>query len=336
MGGDINLVTGGAGFLGRHLVRLLSERGEAVRVLDLTAPEPPPAGVEWVRGDILDRDALDRAFAGVGRVYHLAANPNLWAVDKQVFERVNHEGTRRVLEAAVRAGVERLVHTSTESILAGGRRPGDPPMDGARLPELARMPGPYCRSKYLAERAALDAARAGLPVVVVSPTCPVGPGDVNLTPPSRMLLDFFNRRIPAYLDCGLNLVDVRDAAQGHVLAAERGRVGERYVLGGENLMLSELLGLLAEISAKRMPALRIPYSLALAVAWVSEWLADHVTHRPPRAPLTGVRLAAAPLFFDSTKALEELGWTRRPLRRSLAEALAWFERQGLVNNGART
>lgn len=331
MNGDrICAVTGGSGFIGHHLVHLLLEQGYRVRVLDLLHRQTLDPRAHFIEGSILDRHKLDEAFAGAHYVFHLAADPNLWAVDPEHFETVNHQGTRRVLEAAGRAGAERIVHTSTESILKGCRRGGAGAIDEAAERALDDMPGPYCRSKFLAEEAALDAARRGLPVVVVNPTLPVGPGDMRLTPPSRMILDFINGKNPAYLDFEMNMIDVRDAALGHYLAARRGGVGERYILGGENLVMAQVLLILREITGLDMPDARIPYWLALAVAHVSEFIADHVTRRAPRASVTGVRIAGGRMLFDCSKARDDLGLAPRPARLAIADAVAWFAQRGYL------
>jgi dihydroflavonol-4-reductase len=337
----LSLVTGGNGFIGRHLVQILCARGERVRVFDLRLPGQGchlyGEAVEFVQGDIADAAAVASAMAGADRVYHLAANPNLWAPRKNDFARVNHQGTLNVLAAAARLRPQRIVYTSTESILAGLRgRSGGGLIDESAAPREEDLPGPYCRSKDLAERAALDAAAQGLPVVVVNPTLPVGPGDDLVTPPTRMLLDFLNGRAPAYLDAEINMIDVRDAALGHLLAAERGRPGRRYILGGKNLTMSTLLGLLEQISGRPMPRRRIPYWLAYGYAAVDEFLADTVTRRPPRAPLAGVKLVRYPMRFDNSRALAELGLDPRPLRESLAEAVAWLRSQGLLESAAET
>ncbi len=334
----LNLVTGGGGFIGRHLVRVLVERGEAVRVLDIGGAEGLPAAVEIMRGSILDAGTLDRTLDGVDRLYHLAANPNLWNRDPQVFARINHEGTRQVLAAAARAGVARVVYTSTESILKScrvstrdSRRAGL--VDESVSLDLADMPGAYCRSKFLAEQEALAAAGTGLPVVIVNPTMPIGPGDRHLTPPSRMLLGFLNGSIPAYLDCAFNVVDVRDVALGHVLAADRGRTGERYILGGENFRVAALRALLAEASGLAMPRRRVPYGVAVAIA-AAEAAVAALTGRPPTAPLAGVRLARTPSLFDCSKAVAQLGLPQRPLRVSLGDAVLDFAARGLLRRPA--
>jgi hopanoid-associated sugar epimerase len=325
----LSLVTGGGGFVGRHLVHLLRERGERVRVLDLAGAPGLPPDVEIVTGSILDAGKLRQAMTGAGRVYHLAANPNLWARDPETFMETNYRGTQAVLAAAAAANPERIVHTSTESILKSYRRPIPDTLDETVSWTVDDMPGPYCRSKFLAEQAAMAAARDGMPVVIVNPTLPIGPGDTHLTPPTRMLLDFLSGKAPAYLDCVFNLVDVRTVALGHILAADKGRIGERYILGGWNIAVPDLLQLLRKLSGRRMPRLRIPYWLAWTTAAVSESV-SYVTKRPPIAPLTGVRLARTPMRFDSSKAVRELGLPVTPLEASLADALAWFVEQRLL------
>jgi len=333
-----SLVTGGLGFVGEHLVRSLIERGETVRVLDIDDREPEDLDAEIVRGSICDPDTVRGALKGIDRLYHLAANPNLWAQDKTIFEKVNHRGTRTVLEQAAHFDLERIVHTSTESILIGHRAPGGDRgaiADGSELPPLEKMPGPYCRSKHLAEQEALAAAERGQSVVIVSPTMPIGPGDHNLTPPTKMILGFVNGKIPAYLNCGMNLVDVRDVAKGHLLAAERGRIGERYVLGGENLTLKEVLEVIRDLSGVHVPRAQVPYWLALGFSLVSEFVADYITHRAPTAPKTGVILAGSPMFFDCSKAVTELGYEQTPIRKSIADAILWLIETGHVNPGVR-
>lgn len=328
----LNLVTGGCGFIGRHLVDQLVARGERVRVLDLRPLDPMPAGTEQIVGSITAPAIAARAAEGCERVFHLAANPNLWARDPSSFELVNHQGTRRILNAARLAGVQRFVYTSTESILKSYRVPKQPARavidESVRL-TLDDMPGPYCRSKFLAEEAAREAAATGLPVVIVNPTMPVGPGDQLLTPPSKMILGFLNGRTPAYLECEFNLVDARDVAAGQILAADKGRVGERYILGHVNLGLSDLLAELHRLTGLSMPSTRIPYALALASAIVSEGLSAF-TDKPPIAPLTGVRLARTSMAFDCSKARGELGWSCRPLEESLRDAIAWMSGRGLL------
>ncbi|CAE6517301.1 conserved hypothetical protein [Nitrosomonas nitrosa] len=323
-----SLVTGGGGFIGLHLVRQLLERGEIVKVLE-TADISLPSEVEVIRGSVNDAKTVRHALKGVQRCYHLAANPDLWARDKRVFQQINYEGTCTVLSEAARADLEVIVYTSTESILTS-KHQNNRPIDSSVIRKLSEMPGPYCRSKFLAEQAAFKAARDGLPVVIVSPTLPIGPGDRRITPPTQMILNFLNHKIPAYLDCRFNMVDVRDVAHGHILAAERGRPGERYILGNENLTLGEFLLLIEEITGLAMPKLRIPHWIAMMVGACSEFVADYITHKPPKAPLTGVRLAKRSMFFESDKAINELGFRQSPLRQALTDQIAWLVEEGHV------
>lgn len=333
----LSLVTGGCGFMGRHLVSLLSARGDRVRILDLrdwpaSSTMPLPANVELRLGSIQDKAVLARATAGVDRVFHLAANPNLWAADPNTFHAVNYEGTCRVIEAAAAAKVSRFVYTSTESILKNINAPRA--SQKALIDENVRhsvddVPGPYCRSKFRAEEAAQAAADGGLPLMIVNPTMPIGPGDFLLTPPTKMILGFLNGTTPAYLDCDFNLVDARDAALGHVLAAEQGRVGERYILGHENLSLGHLLAELQRLTGLAMPRRRVPYWLAYISALVSEGIAN-MTKKPPLAPLTGVRLARSSMAFDCRKARTELNWQCRPLEQSLRDTVIDLHQRGLL------
>jgi len=323
-----SLVTGGGGFIGTHLVRLLLERGERVKVLELDGVSVLD-GVEVIRGSVNDPDAVCQAVKGVHRVYHLAAYTDLWARDKSVFQRVNYDGTCVVLYEAARAQVEVVVHTSTESVLTG-KADLDRSDDASIRRRLALMPGPYCRSKLLAEQAAFEAARNGLSVVVVSPTLPIGPGDWRVTPPTRMILNFLNQNIPAYLECNLNLVDVRDVAHGHFLAAQQGCSGERYLLGNENMTLGQLLPIIEDITGLMMPKRKIPYWLALMVGALQEFTANYLTHKPPMAPLTGVRLAGSMPKFDSNKAINELGFKQSPIKQALIEEIAWLVEMGYV------
>jgi dihydroflavonol-4-reductase len=327
----VTLVTGGAGFIGRHLVRQLRHGGEAVRVLDAAPFAEAPAGVEVLQGDVTEPADLASALAGADSVFHLAALPQLWYRHPGEYERVNLGATRRLLEAAETKGVKHIVLVSSLTTLIGRRTPKGPVLlDETASPALEDMLGPYCRSKFLAEQAALEASGRGLPVVIALPTLPVGPGDVRLTPPSRMILDFLNARTPAFLETMLNLIDVEDLAAGLIAARDRGRIGERYILGHENLRLSELLGLLEELSGLTMPKRRVPYALALLAAQVSEFVSDRITGRPPKAPLTGVRLAGHPVKLDASKAMRELGLPQTPIRLALTKALLWFEREGLL------
>ncbi len=328
----LNLVTGGAGFVGQHLVARLVARGEAVRVFDLTCPEGTfPSNVEVIQGSITDAAAVAAAMDGVDCVFHVAANAHLWARDKSVFDRINHHGTRIVLGEARQAGVPRLIHTSSLTVLVGKRMRGTPrTVNEETAPRAKQMLGPYCLSKWRAEHAALAANTEDFAVTAVLPTLPVGPGDKRLTAPTRMILDLVNGKIPAFLDCIHNVIDVRDVAEGHILARDRGLAGARYLLGAENLTMAEFVAALGRITGAPMPKARVPYAVALAAGHVSEWISDHVTRKPPQAPLTGVRLAGRPVRFDCSKAVHELGLAPRPAEEAIRDAVRWLKEEGLV------
>lgn len=322
---DRVLVTGGAGFIGSHLVELLVAAGKCVRVLDTRRPA---GDVEAIIGDIRDRQCVEAAVRGCAEVYHLAAIPHLWVHPRKLFRQVNYLGTVNVLDAAVAAGVRRVVHTSTESILTRSRQAGPIREDQVVPPD--DVIGPYCRSKYLAERYAFALAGRGAPVVVVNPTLPVGPGDLGCSPPTRMMLDFCRGKRREYLDAELNLIDVRDVALGMVRAMERGTPGRRYLLGGENLSIRAVFGLLAELTGLPEPRWKVPFAVALVAACVSEIVADTWTRRAPAATLTGVLLTRRRMHFDASASLAELGVTPRPVRQAVAEAVGWFRQVGWV------
>ena len=318
------LVTGGCGFIGQHLVIALRQRGHQVRVLDLKSGTT--AGVEYLQGDLRDETLATQACQAIDWVFHTAALPSLWLANKADYESVNHQGTRRLLAAARSAAVKRFIHTSTEAIYRAPTELADSALNN----KIEQMPGPYARSKLAAEQTVLAAAREGFDALTVAPTQPLGPGDGSLTPPSRLLLVLLKGRHRAYLEWCMNLVDVRDVALGHVLAAEQGKRGERYLLAGEPLFCSALIAQLKGLTSAQLPQRRVPGWLAQAVAATNTWLADHITRRPPLAPLEGLRIARLGLPFDATKARRELGFTNRPLAVTLADTLADFRARGLV------
>jgi dihydroflavonol-4-reductase len=324
------VVTGGAGFIGSHLVARLAARGERVRVIERPEADTGhlPAEVEVVRADIRNPRAVAEGVRGARRVYHLAANPNLWVRDRAEFDAVNHRGTIHVLDAALEAGAERVLHTSTESILTCARARG-PIAEDVEV-DLSDAVGPYCRSKLRAENEAMARARAGLPVVIANPTMPVGPGDRGLSPPTRLIRDFCRGHLPARMDCTLNLIDVRDVAEGLIRTMERGEPGRRYLLGGENLTLLGLLQVLSELTGAPVPRWRVPYAVGLAFAHLSECWADHVTGRTPKATVTGVRLTRRTMHFDASRSVEALGLQVRPIRQSLADAVSWLQDTGQI------
>jgi dihydroflavonol-4-reductase len=326
----LTVVTGGAGFIGSHLVEQLAARGDRLRVIERpgAAVSHLPAAVEVVFADIRDATAVARALDGARHVYHLAANPNLWVRNRSEFDAVNHQGTRHVLDAALAAGAERILHCSTESILTCARQVG-PIAEDAVVTEADAV-GPYCLSKLRAEQAAMTRAAAGKPVWIANPTMPVGPGDRGLSPPTRLIRDFCRGDLPARIDCTLNLIDVRDVAEGLVRTLERGQPGRRYLLGGANLTLTSLLQELSRLTGIRVPRFSVPYGLALATAHVSEAWADLVSGRPPRASVTGVRLTRRTMHFDASRSLQELGLVPRPVRESLADAVTWLRQAGQI------
>ncbi len=326
----LEIVTGGAGFIGSHLVEHLVGLGRRVRVIERpgASVDHLPGSVEVVFADIRDRARLASALSGGEWVYHLAANPNLWARDRSEFDQVNHQGTVNVLDLALAAGARRVLHTSTESILTTAR--GTRPIGLDARVELSDAVGPYCRSKLLAENYAFSLAERGFPLVVANPTMPVGPGDRGMSPPTRLIRDFCLGQLPATVACTLNLIDVRDAAQGLRLVMERGQPGVRYLLGGENLTLDHLLADLARLTGVSPPRWRVPYPVALLFAWLSEGWADWMTGRPPQATVTGVRLARRIMHFDTGPSLAEIGLVTRPISDSLADSVAWLRATGLI------
>jgi dihydroflavonol-4-reductase len=331
------LVTGGTGFIGLNLVRELVDREDPVRVLMRSTSNPKPlqqalAGrrVEIVTGDLLDPASLDPALAGVRVLYHVAADYRLWAPDPSVLYRVNVDGTRALLRAAEAAGVRRVVYTSSVGTLG---IPGDATPGTETTPvTLDEMVGDYKRSKFLAEREAAAAAARGVPVVVVNPSAPIGPWDWKPTPTGKMLVDYLRGRMFAYLDTGLNLVHVRDVARGHILAAERGRVGERYILGhaAGNLGLREIFERLAPYTGIPAPRWRLPHVAALAIASLLEAVSTD-TRREPLASRTAVRMAAKRMFFDPAKAIRELGLPQTPVEQALRDAVDWFWANGYAS-----
>jgi dihydroflavonol-4-reductase len=303
--------------------------GQRVRVLErpgAVVGHLPPEQVDMVWADIRDRGAVAQAVRGCREVYHLAANPHLWTQRRGEYRQVNYLGAVNVLEAALAAGVHRVLHTSTESILSRACQTG--PIAEDQRVEVREVIGPYCRSKYWAEQHALGLARAGAPVVVVNPTLPVGPGDFGRSPPTQMMLDFCRGKRREYVDAELNLIDVRDVAEGMVRAMRHGRPGRRYLLGHENLSVLGVFAILAKLTGLPLPHRRVPYGLALTVAYVSEWWADVVTHRPPAATVTGVKLTQRLLHFDPSRSLAELGLHPRPVAEALADAVGWFQATG--------
>lgn len=326
------MVTGGAGFIGSHLVEQLVAEGQAVRVLEKPGASTghlPGDHIEIVFADVRDADAVNKAARGCDVVLHLAANPNLWARDPDEFEQVNHQGTRHVLGGARDAGARLTVYVSTESILAPPRQKGSITEDTQT--SLGDMLGPYCRSKWLAEQAACEAAAAGEAVVIVRPSIPVGPGDRLLGPASRMICDFCNGRVKGHLDGDLNFIDVRDIAAGIWAAAQRGEIGRRFLLVNEHWTILDLLRFLSEITGRPVPRWRVPYFVAILFAHAEELICRRVTGKLPMATVTGVQLTRRPFRFDGRQSAADLGLHEmRSCRESIVESVRWCQASGHI------
>ncbi len=317
------LVTGGTGFIGRAVVMELLAAGREVRVLARNPEALADLKVEVARGDLVDPASLASAARGCDRVFHVAADYRLWVPDPEAMYAANVQGTKDLMAAAAEAGVTRVVYTSTVGALGN---PGDGTSGTEETPvTLDDMVGHYKRSKFMAEQVVLEFARQGLPVVLVHPSAPVGPGDSRPTPTGQIIVDYLRGRMPAYLETGLNLVHVRDVAMGHLLAEEKGRLGEKYILGNQNLSLSEIFRMLAEITGIPAPKVRLPYWPILALSYLDEFWATHMSGKPPRMPVAGVKMAKKFMYFDSSKAIQELGLPQTPVRQALGEAVAWFK-----------
>jgi len=330
------LVTGGTGFVGANLVRELLADGHVVRVLARPAGDRRALDgckVEIVEGDLLEIATLRRAVAGARHVYHAAADYRLWAPDPRVLYRANVDGTRHLLQAAAEAGAERIVYTST--VGAVGIPKDGTPGDETTPVSLGDMVGAYKASKFLAERVADEWAARGAPVVIVNPSAPIGPWDVKPTPTGQMIVDFMNGKMVGSVDTGLNVVHVRDVARGHILAAQKGRVGERYILGHRNLSLLEIFRMLSAITGVPAPRFRVPYAVAWMAAAVMEGVA-RLTRRAPAVPLTAVRMARKRMFFSAEKAVRELGLPQTPAETALGDAVTWFSAHGYVRRRATT
>ena len=322
------LVTGATGFVGANVARSLEASGHGVRALVRPGSSTlniRDTGFETVPGDIRDRESVARGLRGCDGVVHCAAAYTFWARDPRVIYEVNVSGTKVVLEEALKAGVPRCVYTSTVSTV-------HIPKDGLGTERVSASPkelvGHYKRSKYQAEREAQGLAERGLPVVVVNPTTPIGPWDVKPTPTGRMVLDFIRGRIPAYVDTGMNLVDVEDVAAGHVLALEKGRPGERYLLGNRNMTLAEVFGVLEGLTGRRAPRLKLPTWIAIAAGYVDQVVEGVVLRREPAIPLEGLKVSRKPMYVDCRKAVETLGIPQSPVEGALEKAVRWFREHG--------
>jgi dihydroflavonol-4-reductase len=326
------LITGASGFVGAAVVRQLLATGHAVRALTRrTSARANLDGLaaEIAEGDLRDPDSLNRAMAGIRVVFHVAADYRLWARRSQDIVQTNVEGTRALMEAALRAGVERIVYTSSVATLKA--RPDGAPSDETLPLDPAAAIGAYKYSKVVAERLVETmVAERSLPAVIVNPSTPIGPRDVRPTPTGRIIVEAAAGRMPAYVDTGLNLVHVDDVATGHLLALEKGRIGERYILGGQDVLLGDMLAEIARQTGRATPKLRLPRRLIFPIAYAAEAVA-YVTDREPFVTTTGLRLAKDRMFFTSAKAERELGYRARPYGEAIADAIAWFRQHGYVS-----
>jgi len=324
-------VTGATGFVGSHVARVLAEQGAELRLLVRSSSNPrniQELKAERVVGDLCDPASLEKAMAGCDVVFHVAADYRLWIRDPDRMYRANVEGTRAILDAARKNRVRRVVYTS--SVATMGFTSNGHPADENSPVSLDNMIGHYKRSKFMAEELAIAAGRGGMDVVVVNPTTPVGEQDIKPTPTGRIVVDFLKKKFPAYVDTGLNLVDVDERARGHVAALEKGTSGERYILGGENLTLKQILDKLAAITGLPSPRVRVPYLMALATGVVDEVVTGRILKREPRATIDAVRMGRKKMFVSSAKAERELGWKTVPVDDALRRAVEWFSANGYV------
>lgn len=329
--GGLVLVTGGSGFVGSSLVRQLLADGFRVRILDLSKPrglEVDGIRLEFVLCDVRNENQVGHAVNGCSAVFHLAADPKLWRKQRSQYHPVNYLGTKIVLDKSLQAGVDVVVHVSTESILT--KKNQLEVIEETQDAGVSDAIGAYCRSKMRAELYALSLGRKGAPVLVVNPTLPVGPGDYGLCPPSRMIVDFCNQGRREYIDGDLNLADVRDIAKGMVLAAQKGEPGRRYILSGHNHTIKEVFEMIARLRNMKAPDRKIPYWVALGFAFASELVADLITGQQPQANVTGVLLTRRIMRFHQDVALRQMGWEVRDLNQSLGEAMNWFHAHGMI------
>jgi dihydroflavonol-4-reductase len=329
MSGEKILVTGAAGFLGSHVTRQLVARGADVRVLLRPSSNNRAIAdlpLEYMTGDLRDPASLDRALAGVQRVFHVAADYRLWSRRSQDIYDSNVGGTKNLLEAAKRAGVEQFIYTSTVATIAVDRPEHPNEFTDAKLEEMV---GHYKRSKWLAEREVLSAAKAGFPAIIAMPTTPVGPWDWKPTPTGKIILDFLNGKMPGYVETGLNFVGVEECAAGHILVAEKGMVGERYLLGSENLTLKAVLDILARTTGLPAPSLKIPHGLALGVAY-AETAFSRLIGREPQIPVEGVKIAQHMMFVDCSRAPRELGFQQGSVVAAFERAVRWYDANGYI------
>jgi dihydroflavonol-4-reductase len=320
------LLTGATGFLGSAVARELLNDGRNLKLLvreNSNTSNIDELDCEVCYGDLRDRESLKSALVGCNTLYHAAAYYSLWSCDKQLIYDINVHGTRNILESALEAGIEKVVYTSTVGCI--GLSEDGSPTDENHPMNIKTLCNDYKFSKYQAEQVALELFGKGLPVVIVNPSTPVGPRDIKPTPTGKIILDFLNRKMPAYIDTGLNLIDVTDCARGHLLAEEKGKPGERYILGNKNMSLKEILLSLEALTGLKAPRVKIPYWVAYATGMACELISNSVTHQPPPVPLAGVKMAKYFMYFDASKAVKELGLPQNPVESALSQAVIWFQ-----------
>jgi len=325
----ISLVTGATGFVGANVARLLLEKGRKVRVLVRATSDRGNIAnldVEIATGDLRDKNTVDAAVKGCDEVYHVAAEYSFWSQNPQEMYNSNIQGTKNILDACLKHHPSKVVYTSTVGAI--GLKDQPRPCNETTLMDPGQLTSHYKRSKFEAERAALGYVSKGVPLVIVNPSAPIGPWDRKPTPTGKMIVDFVQGTMPAYVDTGLNFVHVRDVATGHLLAAEKGSVGERYILGNRNLSLAEFLKLVAKYTGKPSPKIRIPYAVAWAAGFVSTKFSDWVTHRPPAIPLESVKMSKRYMYFDCAKAVRELNLPQTPVENAVKDAVDWFAGHG--------
>ncbi len=329
------LVTGATGFIGFHVAKFLAERGVSVMALVRKGNDTATLttlGIEPVSGDLRDYDSVRKAMKGCDHVYHLAADYRLWVPDPDTMYEINVSGTKNIMLAAKQLGLQKIVYTSSVGTLATSSN-GTPSNEGSST-DIKEMVGHYKRSKFMAEREVRKFIEEGLPVVIVHPSTPIGSMDRKPTPTGKMIVDFLNGRIPAYLDTGLNFVDVEDVAVGHWFAALRGRTGQGYILGNKNITLREFFEALARLTGRQAPKIRLPYFPVLLAAYADEAI-SRITQKHPKIPLTGVKMARKYMFFDCSKAVKELNLPQSPVEKAMQKAIDWFTENGYVKTGRK-
>ena len=325
------LVTGSTGFLGSAVLRELLDDGREVKVLirkGANTANIDGLDVEIAYGDLRDSESLQSALNGCSTLYHAAAYYSLWDRDQQLIYEINVEGTRKILQASQKKGLEKIVYTSTVGCI--GLNDDTTPATEKTFFNKNTLSNNYKKSKYQAEQVVLEFARSGLPVVIVNPSTPVGPRDIKPTPTGKIILDFLNREMPAYLDTGLNLIDVKDCARGHILAEKKGISGERYILGNQDLSLFDILVMLETITGLKAPSIKMPFWVALSAGWICEMVSNHITGKPPAVPLAGVKMAKYFMYFDSSKAVRKLGLPQNPVENALRQSVDWFKKNNYV------